>query len=114
MISEKKLVEVDKLLKTLLQKSWSNSEFKHKLIDDPKEVISKEIGKEFILPNNRQMVVEDQSDSNIIYINIPARFDIDEFELSDEQLELVSGGELGIGIAVGAAFLVGVAIGYYS
>ena len=36
--------------------------------------------------------MEDQSDSNKIYLNIPQKIDFENLELSEEQLEKVAGG----------------------
>ena len=44
------------------------------------------------IPKGKKIVVEDQTESNVIYINIPQKVNIDEFELTEEQLETVSGG----------------------
>ena len=101
----------EELLKNLIQKAWDNPEFKNQLVTNPKETISKEIGKEFELPNGRQLIVEDQTDSDKIFLNIPPQqLSLDDFELTDEQLEQVSGGDL-VGGLIAVAFIVGVIIG---
>ncbi len=105
----------EELLKTLIQKAWNNPEFKNQLVTNPKETISKEIGKKFELPNGRQIIVEDQTDNNKIFLNIPPQqFNLDDFELTDEQLEQVSGGDLVTGGLIALAFVVGVVIGVNS
>ena len=39
-------------------------------------------------------------DPSIIYLNIPAKPDYSNLELTDEELEIVAGGEIGIGGAI--------------
>jgi hypothetical protein len=58
-----------------------------------------------------KFVVEDQTDSSIIYLNIPRKVELENFELTDEQLNAVSGGEIVLGLAIGAAFLTGMGVG---
>ena len=51
---------------------------------------------------NTNFIVEDQSDADIIYINIPKDPHSETMELTDEQLDQVSGGEWVIVGAVAA------------
>ena len=48
-------------------------------------------------------MVEDQSDADIIYINIPRNPASETLELTDEQLDQVSGGEVGATLGTIAA-----------
>jgi hypothetical protein len=62
------------------------------------------------------VVVEDQTNPSIIYLNIPAKPDYSNIELTDEQLEVIAGGEIGIALGIGiglAALGGGIAVGYY-
>lgn len=93
------------LYNKLVQKAWQSTDFKEQLINDPKTTITGVLGKDF----KGSVVVEDQSDINIIYLNIPRRMNIEDFELTDEQLELVSGGGW-LGAAIGG--LAGAAAGF--
>jgi Fe-S cluster biosynthesis and repair protein YggX len=107
------------LYQELVQKAWESAAFKEQLISNPEKTISEIIG---VNPSsNARILVEDQTDSNIIYLNIPRKFDANEIELTDEQLETVAGGDvitaaaITAGIAVctllGAAFAFGYSIG---
>lgn len=91
-------------LGTLAQKAWESPEFKNLLLNDPKTAIAQATGKD-LSSLDRQIIVTDQSDPSAIYINIPAQPNVDEMELTEEQLEQVAGG------ATPAAYVAGVAIG---
>lgn len=80
------------LLNSLVEKAWIDNDFKGQLIENPTKTINDFTGKNFIMPVNKKIVVEDQSNESIIYLNIPAEPNLDELELSDEQLEQVAGG----------------------
>ena len=102
----------------MYQNSWDSPEFKERFIKNPHATIEEMVGHS--LPRDNNYIVEDQSDSSTIFLNIPAKKELDTLELSDEQLELVAGGEIGIvgtcliigGICV-AAGAIGAAVGYY-
>jgi hypothetical protein len=94
------------LMKTLAQKAWESSAFKEQLIKNPVSTIEKVTGKDLTLLNNKRIVVEDQTDESIIYLNIPAKMDLDELELTEEQLELVAGGLSPLLIGFGAGLVV--------
>lgn len=107
-ITEEQKKQGQKLYNTLIQKSWENNDFKEQLISTPNEVISQVLGKSY--PSKSKIVVEDQTDRNIIYLNIPKKIDVEDIELTDEQLETVSGGEVFLGVLIGvevAIILVG-------
>lgn len=76
----------------LIQRAWKDSKFKNELIKNPKDTIGRVSGETFMI--NAAIVVEDQTDKNKVYINIPREFSLDNFELSDEELESVSGGDV--------------------
>ena len=95
-----------KIYQELVSKAWEDATFKDQLIQNPKATISSVTDLEF--PNETRVVVEDQSDANTIYLNIPRKINAEDLELTDEQLEMVSGGDviiaLGIGFMAGVAF----------
>lgn len=80
------------LYNELVQKAWESPSFKDQLVKNPVATISEFTGKEFSLPEGKQMVVRDQTSQNTIYLNIPAKPNLDNFELTDEELETVAGG----------------------
>ena len=90
--------ETQELLNKLVVKSWEDNAFKSQLISNPKETIEEFSQTKFDEKVN--LVVEDQTDSSKIYINIPRNINNEDIELSDEQLETVSGGDVGTVLAV--------------
>nr|WP_294924933.1 NHLP leader peptide family RiPP precursor [uncultured Flavobacterium sp.] len=103
------------LLKTLVEKAWESAAFKDQLLKNPLATIQEFTNEKFSLPDNKRIVVEDQSDESVIYFNIPAQPNFDEFELTDEQLETIAGGEVaataGLVLACIGLFGAGVGIG---
>ncbi len=111
MITKEEQKQAQELLDSLIQKSWSSQEFKNQLIENPREIIANETGRDVsTIPSDKKIIVEDQTDESIIYLNIPPKPDYTNLELTDEQLEIVSGGEVmavGWWVAVGVVCLVG-------
>ncbi len=89
----------------IVKRAWESEEFKTQLMSNPESTISEVLGGEF----KGKVVVSDQTDPDTIYINLPRKVNIDELELSDEQLEMVSGGESVFLIAAGIGFVAGIA-----
>lgn len=94
------------IINDLIIKSTNDSKFKAEFINNPKKVI--EDSYEFKVYDNVKLVVEDQSDENKIFINIPRKPDLNEVELTDEELEKVAGGGtpavVGLGILACAIY----------
>ncbi len=107
----KKQEMTQNIMTDIIVKCWEDDNFKNQLIADPITTLEKFTGNQINLPEGKKIVVQDQSkDPNVVYINIPAEPELDELELSEEQLELVAGG----GTPVASYFLVmaaGAAIG---
>lgn len=82
-----------KLYAAIVQNAWENAEFKKELIANPVAAIEKFTGKKLELPEGKTLVVRDQTDESVVYINIPAssKSAVDA-ELNEEQLEAVAGG----------------------
>jgi len=101
--------EGQQVIQNLIAKAWESASFKEQLINNPQETIESVLGKKLNV-GDAQLVVEDQTDSDVIYLNIPRKVELDELELTDEQLEMVSGGVAPI-VIYGGIFLVGVIAG---
>ena len=116
MITQEQQVRGQKLTSDLVQKAYENTLFKERLIRNPAETIEDFTGNK--LQKNVSIVVEDQTNLNHIYLNIPAKRKMDEIELTDEQLEMISGGEIAVTVVVcciigGAALGAGILVGTY-
>lgn len=98
------------LIQTLVEKAWENAAFKDQLVKSPEATIQEFTNKNFSLPDNKRIVVEDQTNESVIYFNIPAEPNLDGLELTEEQLELVAGGITPTFIALGYGIMAGVAI----
>ncbi len=75
----------------IVQKAWDDADFKKELTANPVVAIERLTGKKMNLPAGKALVVRDQTDESTVYINIPAKPEMD-FELSEEQLEAAAGG----------------------
>jgi len=76
----------------IVQEAWKNEIFKKELINNPVKAIEKLMGEKIQLPEGKTLVVRDQTDESVVYINIPAEQNMDDIELNEEQLEAVAGG----------------------
>ena len=85
------------LLQTIIQKAWEDEAFKQELIANPLDAIEKATGDRVSIPEGKTLIVKDQTNDAVIYINIPAEPNMDDMELSEEQLEDVAGG---VGVSI--------------
>ena len=90
--------DIRKGLQTVVNKAWENAQFKSELVANPKGAIQSATG--LNVPDEVKIVVNDQTDSETVYLNIPPKPDFDSMELTDEQLEQVAGGELIIAASI--------------
>ncbi len=82
-ISEKS----QELLQAIIHKAWDDESFKAVLIANPIRSIEKETGYKVSIPKEKQLVVEDQTDDAIVYLNIPPKPNKNDAELSEAQLK---------------------------
>jgi len=80
------------LLQTIITKSWEDESFKQELIANPIDAIEKVTGERVNLPEDKTIIVKDQTDDSVVYINIPSEPKMEDLELSEEQLEVIAGG----------------------
>ena len=76
----------------LVEKAWESATFKEQLISNPEATIEEVTGVKPNFSKETKIIVEDQTDSNITYLNIPRKVNLEDFELTDEELEIVAGG----------------------
>ena len=103
------------VLISLFEKCREDQEFKNSFMQNPVSVLEDFSGEkvEFFGGKNK-VVVEDQSNPNNIYLNIPANQEFHDIELTEKELELVAGGFVCGGLCIGIAIGVGLLIGYAS
>ena len=92
MKTSKKFSSGQDLNDSIVNEALTNDEFKNQLIDNPRKAINQFANGEYYLSEDLNVIVHDESDTNFIYFNIPAKIDMDDIELSNEELEIVAGG----------------------
>jgi hypothetical protein len=98
-----------KFYEDIISKAWEDDNFKNLLVSNPEAAISEFVGKDVAFPEGTKIEVNDQTNEDVVYINIPHNPNKGEVELTDEQLELVAGGEdRNLGEAVGYAIGYGI------
>ena len=81
------------VIENIITEAWENETFKNSLIENPRATIEEFTGKS--LSTDKNIEVVDQTNGNTIYINIPEQPNMEDVELSEEQLDIVSGGDGG-------------------
>lgn len=93
------------LYQELISKVWADENFKKEFMANPRKTLE-EFG--VFIDKDKEIVVEDQTNDSVVYFNIPAEPNLDELELTEEELEMVSGGSTWtIGFSIVALFTAG-------
>ncbi len=113
-ISLEKRNENIEILNSIYKECWENKDFIDDLKNNPIQSIKDNLGISISLQNEKKTIeVSDQTDPNIIFLNIPAKLETDDIELTNEELELVSGGAICGGLCiVGIIFVASVVVGF--
>lgn len=82
----------EEVLRLVISKAWEDSNFRKSLITDPVKAIENLTGAKIVLPEGKTLVVNDQTDKSKVYMNIPSEPNIEDIELTEEQLEIIAGG----------------------
>ena len=77
------------LQEKLINLCWADENFKNELVAEPKATLEK-MGA--TIAEGVEVVVNDQTDTSVFHVNIPPRPESYDLELSEEELEAVSGG----------------------
>lgn len=80
------------LYQLVINEAWENEAFKKELLTSPVAAIEKLTGERLNLPEGKLLVVRDQTDESVVYINIPEEPNREDIELDEEQLDVVAGG----------------------
>ena len=88
------LTKDQRILESIVKKAWQDPAFKNNLISSPLETLENFLGQPIDLPEGKNISVVDQSNASTIFINIPAdpNVIVEDMELSEEQLDIISGG----------------------
>ena len=82
----------EEVLRLVISKAWEDSNFRKSLIADPIKAIENLTGAKIVLPEGKTLVVNDQTDKSKVYMNIPSVPNIEDIELTEDQLEIIAGG----------------------
>lgn len=82
----------EEVLRLVISKAWEDSNFRKSLIADPVKAIENLTGAKIVLPEGKTLVVNDQTDKSKVFMNIPSEPNIEDIELTEEQLEIIAGG----------------------
>jgi hypothetical protein len=82
----------EEVLRLIVSKAWEDIDFRKSLVTDPITAIENLTGVKIILPEGKTLVVNDQTDKSKVYMNIPSKPDIEDIELTEQQLEIIAGG----------------------
>jgi len=86
-------------LQNLAKKVQEDAQFKKSLLENPVVGIEVFLGHRIIIPQDKKVVIVDQTDPSTIFINLPAVHDTEDIELNEEQLDIVAGGAGDTGFA---------------
>ncbi len=85
-------LKADLFLINIYKKAWKDKFFLKNLVKNPIETLNKFTGKNGKLPTGKVLVVEDQTNPNHIYLNIPAKpVNYSDKQLDEQQLDRVTG-----------------------
>lgn len=82
----------ERVLQMILKKAWSSRSFITLLVNNPIPVIEALTQHKISIPRGKKLIVSDQTNPNVLYLNIPPKELFEDIELSEKQLEKVAGG----------------------
>ncbi|WP_163407295.1 NHLP leader peptide family RiPP precursor [Flavobacterium ajazii] len=82
----------EEVLRLIISKAWEDINFRKSLVSDPIKAIENLTGAKIVLPEGKTLVINDQTDKSKVYVNIPSEPNIDDIELTEDQLEIIAGG----------------------
>jgi len=85
-------IDDQNFLQRLAKKVEEDAQFKKNLLENPTVGIEIFLGRRVMFPKGKKVVVVDQTDPSIIFVNLPAVHITEDVELNEEQLDTVAGG----------------------
>ncbi|TDW51700.1 putative ribosomally synthesized peptide [Flavobacterium sp. 270] len=82
----------EEVLRLIISKAWEDTNFRKNLISDPLKAIEDLTGAKIVLPEGKTLVINDQTDKSKVFVNIPSEPNVEDIELTEEQLEIIAGG----------------------
>ena len=82
----------EEVLRLIISKAWEDINFRRTLVSDPINAIENLTGAKIVLPEGKTLVINDQTDKSKVYVNIQSEPDIEDIELTENQLEVIAGG----------------------
>nr|WP_315241486.1 NHLP leader peptide family RiPP precursor [uncultured Flavobacterium sp.] len=82
----------EEVLRLIISKAWEDINFRKSLVSDPIKAIENLTGAKIVLPEGKTLVINDQTDKSKVYVNIPSEPNIEDIELTEDQLEIIAGG----------------------
>ncbi|RSK47559.1 NHLP leader peptide family RiPP precursor [Hymenobacter rigui] len=79
-------------LQRLAKKVEEDAQFKKILLENPTAGLETFLGRRVILPEGMKIAIVDQTEPSTIFINLPSTQNTEDVELTEEQLDIVSGG----------------------
>jgi hypothetical protein len=79
-------------LQGLAKKVREDATFKKNLLENPLKTIEDFSGSRISISQDQKLTIVDQTDGSTISINLPAEKNMDDVELNEEQLDIISGG----------------------
>lgn len=89
MATENKQTAED-IIEKIISEVWENEQFKNDLVKNPEATLEAFLGKK--LNSGKNIIVTDQTNPDNLYINLPAKPNLEDMELNEEMLDTVSGG----------------------
>jgi hypothetical protein len=84
------------IIQQVISKAWEDARFREELVADPVNVIERLTGSKIVLPEGKTLVIADQTDKSKIYVSIPSEPEMENMELTEDQLESIAGGKSAI------------------
>lgn len=83
----------EEVLRMVISRAWEDEIFRKNLVADPINTIENFTGVKIVIPEGKELIVNDQTDKSKVYVNIPGEPEMDDIELTEDQLMKIAGGK---------------------